>query len=129
MDKTLPKLKGREKDIMLIIWHSDHPLTASDIAATEEKLSINTVQPNLKKLVKKGYIKISGVTYRGTVLSRLYEALISPEHYAAIELQNMQNNTLNFSTFNFLNYLIKDDIEVLDNLEEIIKRKKNQVKD
>jgi len=123
----LPKISEREKDVMSVLWHTDESLTASAIAEKGNTLSINTVQAALRSLMKKMYIEIAEIVYSGTVLTRSYKPIISAEEYAAIQLNAMWMNTLNFSTLNFTNHLLKNDkIDILDELESIIKSKKGK---
>jgi predicted transcriptional regulator len=127
MKNRLPKISEREKDVMIVLWHASEALTASAIAEKGNELSINTVQPALKNLLKKEYIEVAQIVYSGTVLTRSYKPLISAEQYAAEQLQAMRINTLNFSTMNFLDHLTKNDESgILNELEDIIKRKKEQ---
>lgn len=127
MKNNLPKISEREKDVMSVLWHTDESLTASSIAEKGNSLSINTVQAALRSLMKKKYIEIAEIVYSGTVLTRSYKPIISAEEYAANELNTMWMNTLNFSTLNFINHLVKnDEIDILDELESIIKSKKGR---
>lgn len=127
MKNRLPKISEREKDVMIVLWHASEALTASAISEKGNRLSINTVQPVLKNLMKKEYIEVAQIVYSGTVLTRSYKPLISAEQYAADQLHVMRLNTLNFSTMNFLDHLAKNDESgILDELEDIIKRKKEQ---
>jgi len=93
MKNKLPKISEREKDVMLVLWHSDEPLTASAITEKGDGLSINTVQSVLRNLLKKEYIAVADIVYSGTVLTRSYEPVVSAEQYAADQLQTMRINT------------------------------------
>jgi len=126
----LPKISEREKDIMSVLWHTGESLTASAIAEKGDGLSINTVQAAVRSLMKKGYIEVADIVYSRTVLTRSYKPVISAEQYAAYQLQAMRVNTLNFSTLNFIDHLVKnDETNILDELESIIKNKKEQEDD
>ena len=130
MKNKLLKITEREKDIMSVLWHSGEALTASSIAEKGNGLSINTVQAAMRSLMKKKYIEIDDIVYSGTVLTRSYRPIISAEEYAANQLQEMRANTLNFSTLNFINHLLKkDNLNILDELEDIIKSKKQKEDD
>lgn len=123
----LPKISEKEKEIMSVLWQSQEPLTASAISEKGNHLSINTVQATMRNLLKKQYIKVANIVYSGTVLSRCYEPIISAEQYAADQLQVMLLNTLNFSTMNFIDHFLKNsDSNILDELAEIIQRKKEE---
>lgn len=127
MNRALPKISEREKDVMAVLWRYGKNLTASDISKKGNKLSINTVQVALRNLMKKEYIKVADIVYSGTVLTRSYVPIISAEQYAANQLQALRLNSLNFSTLNFIDHLPKDDkSEILNDLENIIKQKKQE---
>lgn len=122
-----PKITEREKDVMSVLWHAGQALTASTIAEKGDGLSINTVQAVLRSLMGKKYIEVADIVYSGTVLTRSYKPIISAEEYAANQLQAMQLNTLNFSTLNFIEHLLKnDELDILNELEGIIKSKKEK---
>jgi predicted transcriptional regulator len=130
METKLPKISEREKEIMSIFWHTGKSMTSSAIAEGGNELSINTVQAAMRNLMKKGYIKVDDIVYSGTVLTRCYIPIISAEQYAAYHLQTMRANAPNFSTLNFIDHIVKNnDTTILDELEDIIKRKKEQEDD
>lgn len=130
MKNKLSKISKREKDVMLVLWHAGKALTASAIAQEGEGLSINTVQSAVRNLMKKEYIDVADIVYSGTVLTRSYQPIISAEQYAAEQLNTMRANTFNFSTLNFVNHLLKDDeLDILNELETIIKMKKEKEND
>lgn len=80
--KQFLKLTGREMDIMNILWNSQKPLIASEIAEYRSDLTINTVQAVIRKLLKYQLIEVADIVYSGTVLSRSYKPSISSEEYA-----------------------------------------------
>jgi len=111
---------------MSVLWHSDEYLTASAVAEKGE-ISINTVQANMRSLMKKEYIAVADIVYSGTVLSRSYKPVISAEKYAAEQLREIRDNALSFSTLNFMgNFLKKEDKDTLEELEKLIKSKKEE---
>jgi predicted transcriptional regulator len=126
VENKLPRLSEREKDVMSVLWHSDEYLTASAVAEKGE-ISINTVQANMRSLMKKEYIAVADIVYSGTVLSRSYKPVISAEKYAAEQLREIRDNALSFSTLNFMgNFLKKEDKDTLEELEKLIKSKKEE---
>lgn len=130
MKNILPKISGREEDIMSVLWRTGEALTASGIAEKGGGLSINTVQSVVRSLMKKEYIDVADIVYSGTVLTRSYKPIISAEQYAAEQLNTMRTNTFNFSTLNFVDHLLKgDELDILNELENIIKRKKEKEND
>ena len=60
------RLTKREADIMEIFWRSEKPLSSNDIHSLAPEISINTIQPNLRKLNEKGYIEVKVVPVRRT---------------------------------------------------------------
>lgn len=127
MADKLPKISKRERDVMVTFWRESEGLTASGIAEKGDGLSINTVKVVLKGLMKKGYIEINDIVYSGTVLTRSYKPVISAEKYAADQLQDLKINVLNFSALNFIECLHKnDETGILDEMENVIRRKKEQ---
>jgi|LSQX01.2.fsa_nt_gb predicted transcriptional regulator len=130
MRNSLPKISEREKDIMSVLWLAGESLTASAIAEKGNGLSINTVQAGVRNLLKKNYIEVAEIVYSNTVLTRSYRPIISAEQYAADRLQAMRKSTLHFSTLSFIDHLLKaDDSNILDDLEDIIRKKKEEEED
>lgn len=76
------KLTSREVDIMNILWASEKPLIASEIADSRPDLTVNTVQAVLRKLLKYQLIEVADIVYSGTVLSRSYRPTITSEEFA-----------------------------------------------
>lgn len=68
-------LTSREYEILSIIGKSEKSIIASDIVKENDdsKLTINTVQAVLKKLLKEELIEIGEIVYSGTVLCRAYK--------------------------------------------------------
>lgn len=115
------KLSKRELDVLLILWSSDIPLSASDIPKCNTDLSINTVQAVLKNLLKKGYIDIANITYRGTVLTRTYTPTLTQDKYLLKEL----NQTPTAIMAKFIEN--EENPDTLDQLEKLIQQQKDQL--
>lgn len=75
------RLTKRESDIMGIFWKYDQPLSSNDIHTYAPEISINTIQPNLKKLCKNGFIKVAGVGFTKNSITRQYTYVISQSEY------------------------------------------------
>ena len=56
-------LTQREMDVMTILWKSETPLVASEIANSNSSLNINTVQAVIRKLLNKKYIVVADIVY------------------------------------------------------------------
>ena len=80
------KLTSREVDIMNILWASEKPLIASEIADSRPDLTVNTVQAVLRKLLKYQLIEVADIVYSDTVLSRSYRPTITSEEFALHEV-------------------------------------------
>ena len=80
------KLTSREVDIMNILWASEKPLIASEIADSRPDLTVNTVQAVLRKLLKYQLVEVADIVYSGTVLSRSYRPTITSEEFALHEV-------------------------------------------
>lgn len=75
------QLSKRELDVMNVLWNSDKPLVASEIAQMNPKLSINTVHTVLKSLLKDNFVEVSDIVYSGTVLTRSYVSVVKIADY------------------------------------------------
>lgn len=76
MKRDLTKMDIR---ILEVLWASKEPLSYSQIVEVDLSLNSNTVQAQLRKLLKLGLIRVSDVGYSGTVLCRNYEAACTKE--------------------------------------------------
>ena len=83
---TTYDLTKREKDIMILLWKSDKPLTAFEISKKGGEISTSIFQTVLKSLVTKGFVEAADIVYSSTVLSRSYITTISSRQY---ELQKI----------------------------------------
>lgn len=58
----MKKLSKRENQIMIALWNSSAPLSASALKKNlDEDVSIYTIQQVLQKLLKKDYIKVDRI--------------------------------------------------------------------
>ncbi len=122
-------LSKRELEVMNVLWEEGKPLIASKIPERQPGLSLNTVQGVLKKLLQRGFIEVAGIVQSGTVLSRSYAPLISPEEYAikyvTSEIFPMDKLEAKMQYFNTLFDSVGDD-ELLEELEKVIKERKRK---
>lgn len=76
------KLSKRENQIMIALWNSPVPLSASAIKKSlDEDVSIYTIQQVLQKLLKKEYIKVERIVQHEKALMREYTPLITQVEY------------------------------------------------
>ena len=107
---------------MKILWNSNKALVASEIANHGEELNINTVHACLRTLLKKEAIRIAGIVYSGTVLTRSYSPVITKEDYFDDILGEKKNNMLIRSLIDS-----ETDLSELETLEKMIAEKKKEL--
>lgn len=120
------KLTRRQKDVMNILWESDHPMIASEINSKREDFNINTVRSTLLTLEKKNYIEMAGIVYSGRVLARSYSPIIKREDVVSnIDLgikDVLQQANL------FARYVDEiNDLDTIKDLEKILEEKKKEL--
>ncbi len=122
------KLSKQQLEVMSILWNSDTPLIASDIATHYTDLNINTVQTCLKVLIKSKVVEVADIVYSGTVLTRSYRPTISKDEYFDGTYNKIIGDITHFSLIaSFVEN--KTDPEELENLEKMIKEKRTEVEE
>lgn len=117
-------LSGRELEVMKILWASEKPLVASEVASADSSLSINTIHSVLKTLLKNKYIKVADIVYSGTVLTRSYAPIVTLADY-------LKDNFFFASTLTAVSSFIEkeNDEEVIDELDKLLKKKRRELGD
>lgn len=125
MKKNLSK---HQLEVMKILWDSQTPLIASDIAKRHSKLNLSTVQAALRVLIKLETVEVADIVYSGTVLTRAYRPTISRNEYFN---QTYRDISEGLSGVSLIASLIDKEtsLEELDRLEEIIKNKRQEIKE
>lgn len=115
MVKTyMKKLSKRENQIMIALWNSSVPLSASALKKNlDEDVSIYTIQQVLQKLLKKDYIKVDRIVQHEKALMREYVPVISQVEY----ITSFVNQKTSFE-------LASNFIKETDNLDAIIELEK-----
>jgi len=120
--KKTKKINNRDLDVLEVLWNTEEALSANNIAEIS-KISKNTVLPVLKNLLSQEYIKVDDVVLTGKTLTRKYLPAIDKEEFI---LNHYDINIDNLLT----HFLAKeDDPEVIPKIEELIDKKKNDLKD
>lgn len=121
------RITKKQLEIMKILWNSDKPLIASEILKKNDSLNINTIQACLRALVTKQFIKVDGIVYSGTVLTRSYSPLVSQEEFLGTACQDIIGKA---KTSSLIASLIDTEtsLEELDELEKLIEEKKKELK-
>ncbi|MEO3947780.1 BlaI/MecI/CopY family transcriptional regulator [Gorillibacterium sp. CAU 1737] len=129
MSKEDLQLTNKEKEVLGILWSSDEPLIASDIAKADASLNLNTVQAILRKLLSKELIEVADIVYSGTVLTRSYRPLINKRELLLQQFvdhwRNLSINKISIPTI--VTTLLeheKNEDRVISELEELLKERK-----
>lgn len=110
----MKKLSKRENQIMIALWNSSVPLSASALKKNlDEDVSIYTIQLVLQKLLKKDYIKVDRIVQHEKALMREYVPVISQVEY----ITSFVNQKTSFE-------LASNFIKETDNLDAIIELEK-----
>ncbi len=123
-------LSKRELEVMNVLWEEGKPLIASEIPDRRPGLSLNTVQGVLKKLLVRGFIEVAEIVQSGTVLSRSYSPVITPEEYAVryvtTEIFPLDGLESKMRYFNTLFDSMGNDEELIGELEKLIQERKRK---
>ncbi|GEQ48806.1 helix-turn-helix domain-containing protein [Tetragenococcus koreensis] len=119
--KKTKKINNRDLDVLEVLWSCKEALTANDIADISD-ISKNTVLPVLKNLLNQGYIKVDEVVLTGKTLTRKYLPAVDKEEFI------LKHYDINID--NLLNHFLskEDDPEVIPKIEDLINKKKNDLK-
>lgn len=116
------KFTGRDLDILQILWDAPDSLTALEIVKEDSDLTINTVQAVLRKLLKKGLIKVNRIVYSGTVLSRSFSPAISSEDFIILQVKEQIKEINNINKISLIAALLEEETDrqkVLKEIEEL----------
>ena len=120
--RTPIQLSRREMEVMTLLWKSDTPYLASEIARISST-SINTVNVVLKNLLNAGMIEIADIVHSGTVLSRRYRPNVDPEVYTTeLFIKQFKDISPKLPTTQIVSRLLEEDVDrkTLDELEELV---------
>ena len=128
MPKKQPfqKITNRELEIMQLLWHADHPLIASEIAAMKPDLTVNTVQSVLRNLLKHKYIEVAKIVYSDTVLTRSYRSLITEQDFGIDQVISDFHSFRGLSVSHLVASLLNEPVSSseIDELEEVIRKQR-----
>lgn len=114
-------LSSRQFRIMNILWDSDRPLLASEIA-TKGSIHISTVQASIKRLEKLEYVEVAEIVHSRNVLARTYHPITTKKEYLNIISSEMQKSELAKESLIAL-VEKEDDKQTLLKIKEIIQDK------
>ena len=116
------QLSRRDMEVMTLLWKSDTPYLASEIARISST-SINTVNVVLKNLLNAGMIEIADIVHSGTVLSRRYRPNVDPEVYTTeLFIKQFKDISPKLPTTQIVSRLLEEDVDrkTIDELEELV---------
>ena len=123
------ELTKSEMEIMDVLWASDVPLSRSDLLDCPEKKSWkdSSVHILLNGLLKKGAIREAGMVKRSKTYGRTFSPTLTREEYFAATIFSHRYQPELTGLFQAL--LTRSDVnnEVLDNLETMIREKRQQL--
>ena len=133
MPKKQPfqKITNRELEIMQLLWHADHPVIASEVAAMKPDLTVNTVQSVLRNLLKHKYIEVAKIVYSGTVLTRSYRPLITEQEFGVNQVIRDFHSFQGLSVSHLVAGLLNEPVSAseIDELESIIQKQRALLKE
>lgn len=117
------KLTKREKQVMDILWSTDKALAATEIqTASDDDVSIYTVQQVLQRLMKMKMIKVAEYGQNKKVLLRKYRPSLTQFQFFASEFSE---ETQHAFAANFIKNT--KSIESLEQLSALIQEKKSEL--
>lgn len=128
------KLTNRELAVMRILWEANEPLTVVEIVEKETYGTVDSVQRVIKNLLKKNLIAIEGYEQIGKKISRKLKPLVNSESIEIPVLEDFINSLVskNINTSHIVASLLPTENtqktwDELDRLEELIKKKKEEI--
>lgn len=120
------RLTNKQMDVMNILWENGKPMAASEILKANKKLNINTIHACIRKLLEEEYVKVAYIDYSGNVMSRYFMPTVSKEKYFSESYKDIIG-----SKKIILTSLIETEtnIEELEQLENLIRKKKEELKE
>ena len=115
-------LSTREIQIMNILWSSDKPLSANQIAEVCDDMSVFSVQQVLQRLRKNEIIKVAEIGYSNTVLTRFYVSVLTQAEYVQFLLGDSNLNLYKITSFFIENNTDKNTLQDLK--KQIVERQK-----
>ncbi len=91
MDKNIKSfyLNQKEEQVMKVLWGSDTPLSATEIAnRIDSDWAKKSIQNIIRKLESKKAIEVAEITKIGKTYGRLFRPTISSDEYAVMQFNN-----------------------------------------
>lgn len=82
-------LNQKEEQVMKVLWESDTPLSATEIAnRIDSDWAKKSIQNIIRKLESKKAIEVAEITKIGKTYGRLFRPTISSDDYAVMQFNN-----------------------------------------
>lgn len=82
-------LNQKEEQVMKVLWESDTPLSATEIAnRIDSDWAKKSIQNIIRKLESKKAIEVAEITKIGKTYGRLFRPTISSDEYAVMQFNN-----------------------------------------
>lgn len=126
------QLTPNERQIMDLIWDSDHPLSRNEILTKTQNRTWNpsSIHLILNSMLSKGVLQIAN---KNVKYARTYEAAISREEYMLQIVSSVTSgNTFRDRLFQVVTALVNQktvDEETIEELEKILEDKRKKLKD
>lgn len=121
MSKQNYFLNEKEEQVMLTLWNSDKPLSATDIAnIIDTEWAHKSIQNVIKKLYSNGLIEIALIAKVSKTYGRYFVTKITKEDYAEMQLSRIYDNKSALSLILRLVNKQTDSSELSDKLQNIL---------
>ena len=127
-------LTRSEYEILVVVWAQEKPLTCVGILdqIDNDALKIASIYQTINGMLHKKLLEVSGVELCGSRYRRVFKALITPEDYALMQVDEHVSNAKNKCSclHNILVGLInKSDIneEVIGEIEALLQKKREEL--
>ena len=127
MEETMKKLPDSELELMMIIWHADHPLSRTEIEKEmpkDRKIGATTVLSFLSRLEEKGFLKVTKIGK-----NNFYESILSEQEYLQKESGSILKKMYRNSVRNFMTALYDGEHLTdadLDDLQKFLDEKRGK---
>lgn len=118
------KLSHKELNVMQTLWASGKALSSTDFLQYNPALNPNTVQAALRTLLHKSYIRVTGMEQHNKVFARTYLPCFTETEYM---MEQLRESSIKTDAF-FAALVEEEDMNTLDELEKIIARQKEILK-
>lgn len=124
-------LTKSELELMNVIWNAGRPVSRNEILELSENRSWkeSSIHILINGLLKKGAIKEDGFVRCGKTFGRLFSAAVSREDYFAEEVFSGCHRDALPMLFSALVRRADIDREIVEELEAILDKKRNEIKD